>query len=360
MAETARRSPVIEYLVRAVTERIRSGEWPVGAPLPSIRKLAALFRASPRTVETALRLLAERQVLQHRPGCGYRVRQPLEQGCRVAVLHQDYGQNDRRPMLLEAIEAQLAAYGYPFEAFDLRAGAPDLGRITAEFGAVISARYTTEYEFHDRFAAAGLPHVVACRERQVAAPGSYVDHYEVMRDGMALLFGMGHRKIAFIIRDPELYFYPEALRAYREVQAELDLALPPEYEAVMKFGGKLGSFLCVRELLKLPEPPTALIAGRDFLCRGAYEACRAHGLTVGRDISLLGFDDIGWPEARHFLSTYHEPVDRLGRAAVDIMHDILLGGDPLQQRKVDCPLLMRQSVAPILRYLDDPPADVGD
>jgi DNA-binding LacI/PurR family transcriptional regulator len=351
--ERKRRSPVVDRLVKDISARIQDNEFGADAMLPSIRKLALEYAASPRTVETALHQMCESRTLMRVPHRGYKVPAGLEKERLVAVLHQDYGQMDPRPMITNAICDQLREYGYGYETFDIRVNPPDIDDIVANYSAVISARYTQEYDNHDRIVAGGIPHVIANRENDTPAPSSFVDRGKLLKSSVRMLYHMGHRKIAIIVRDADLYFYPKAIRAFREIVEELQLTFFEEYIAEMKFSNELGAYLCTRELLKQKEPPTAIVAGRDYQCSGIYQACVERGLVVGRDISVFGYDDIGWPEGRSFLTTYAEPCEKLGRTAVHILHDILSGReDVVLQREIEVPLLMRQTVAPILRYLE--------
>jgi DNA-binding LacI/PurR family transcriptional regulator len=79
-------------------------------------------------------------------------------------------------------------------------------------------------------------------------------------------------------------------------------------------------YLAARELLALPEPPTALVAGNNQLTVGVLSALHDLGLRVPADLSLVACDDVD-------LTRLHEPpidvIDRdpleLGRAAAALL-----------------------------------------
>lgn len=47
-----------------------------------------------------------------------------------------------------------------------------------------------------------------------------------------------------------------------------------------------------RELLRLTDPPTAILCGNDLQALGVYEAARRAGRRIPDDLSVVGFDDI--------------------------------------------------------------------
>jgi len=60
----------------------------------------------------------------------------------------------------------------------------------------------------------------------------------------------------------------------------------------------------LRGWLRRPLPATAMICGNDFCLQGALDALQDRGLSVGRDLSLVGYDNI---EERH-QPTVADPV----------------------------------------------------
>ena len=69
--------------------------------------------------------------------------------------------------------------------------------------------------------------------------------------------------------------------------------------------------------------PTALVCVSDVIALGAMAAARARGLTLGRDVAVVGFDDT--PTAAVVdppLTTVRQPIEECARLAVRL----LLGG----------------------------------
>ena len=75
-----------------------------------------------------------------------------------------------------------------------------------------------------------------------------------------------------------------------------------------------------RELLRLPDPPTAIVCGNDVVAFGALDAALSLGVRVPQDVSILGFDDIPMAAWEVFqLSTLRQPIGDMARAAARML-----------------------------------------
>ena len=102
----------------------------------------------------------------------------------------------------------------------------------------------------------------------------------------------------------------------------------------------------------MPERPTAIFAANDEMAVGALAAAAKHGLSVPRDLSVVGFDDTptaeaAWPR----LTTVHQPTAEMAEAAVEMLIDGF--GDErfrarVAARQLDYSLVQRDSAAPPL------------
>ena len=74
------------------------------------------------------------------------------------------------------------------------------------------------------------------------------------------------------------------------------------------------------------SPPDAVIANMDLRAMGVYRALYEAGLEPGRDVAVVGYDDI-WPAQMMHppLSTVHQPTAELGLAAAEVLLDTLEG-----------------------------------
>jgi len=135
-----------------------------------------------------------------------------------------------------------------------------------------------------------------------------------IRAGVEHLLQRGYRKIAFL---------GEKMTESRRVGFEQVMAeqgRPARYVAVGKERGELGGYLRMKELLGLEERPDAVFAGYDQMAVGAIHAIREAGLSVPKDIAVLGFDDVS--SARYVeggVSTVANPSEDMIAIAVNIL-----------------------------------------
>ncbi|MBK9944763.1 MAG: LacI family DNA-binding transcriptional regulator [Kouleothrix sp.] len=121
----------------------------------------------------------------------------------------------------------------------------------------------------------------------------------------------GHRRVAFLGM-PLDYSYAIHRRAgYERAMREFGLMLHPDYLTVA-LTNESDARLAMDQMLSLPEPPTAFVAGSDMLAIYAMSVAAKRGLLAGRDYAIVGFDDL--PLAAHTappLTTMQQPFDQV-------------------------------------------------
>jgi LacI family transcriptional regulator, galactose operon repressor len=167
-----------------------------------------------------------------------------------------------------------------------------------------------------RLTRSGLP----CVGVDVALSGPATEY--VMSDnpaGAAMavehLHGLGHRRIATITGLIETRPGADRLKGYRDALRAHGLAYRDEYVAYGDFYVESGQQAMTR-LLDLDEPPTAVVCASDLMALGAIRAVADRGLSVPRDVSIVGFGDIQL--AGHVqppLTTLRQDRARLGAEA---------------------------------------------
>lgn len=81
-----------------------------------------------------------------------------------------------------------------------------------------------------------------------------------------------------------------------------------------------GGYNAAKQLLSRRTPPDSIIAFNDFMAFGALQAIEEQGLTVGKDVALIGFDNILFSSLHNLNLTTITPENRsLAIKAVEII-----------------------------------------
>lgn len=194
-----------------------------------------------------------------------------------------------------------------------------------------------------------FPFVAFGRSPSLAAfPYVDMDGRQGIADAVAHLASLGHRRIAYIEPPDRLACTHDRRAGFREAMAAHGLTVDESLVLPGDFTPESGQENMVR-LLERADPPTAVLTPNDLAAIGAIRVARARGLAVGRDVSIVGFDDI--PLAAHWqppLTTIHQPTRQIG-AQVCRMLLALLSGEPVEALQVvlQPELRVRNSTGPV-------------
>ena len=126
------------------------------------------------------------------------------------------------------------------------------------------------------------------------------------------LVELGHRTIGFVSGPTRSM--PARLKAAGWAVALEEAGLRREAELVVHAPyGPAGGAAAMGRLLDGPQP-TAVICSSDLMALGAISEARRRGLTVPRDLSVVGFDDIPHGRVLHAGADHARPADRGDRA----------------------------------------------
>jgi len=160
------------------------------------------------------------------------------------------------------------------------------------------------------------------------------------------LIAKGHRRIALLGGPMEAHSWKDREAGYREAFEEAGL----EVDESLMIGSTMtreGGLEAVREILRHPEPPTAIFCYNDVIAFGAMVGLKEAGLNPGKDIAVVGFDDI--KEAATSipsLTTVSSSPQLIGTYAADLLHKRIEGLDMKSQRIILQPqIVVRDSSA---------------
>ncbi len=161
------------------------------------------------------------------------------------------------------------------------------------------------------------------------------------------LLRLGHRRIAVIAGPAQILCSRARLDGFRAAMDEAGVAIDPSLIRHGNFHVREG-IREGRELLRLPEPPTAIFAFNDLQALGVYQAAREARLHIPDDLSVVGFDDL--PIARWVgppLTTVRQPLREMAATATSLVVRLAAEEAPEQTRvELSTQLVVRESTAP--------------
>jgi LacI family transcriptional regulator len=174
-----------------------------------------------------------------------------------------------------------------------------------------------------------------------------VDNQKGAYLGTKCIIDCGHRRIGILAGFQRLSTMRERLAGFRQALEEHDISLPEEWvitSALSIEGGREA----MRQLLTLPECPTAVFLNNNLLALGALLALKELGLRCPEDVGLVGFDDHPWAAVSDPpLTVVRQPAEQVGRAAAEMLLALINDEQVAEPRVVlDCEVVARQSCCP--------------
>jgi LacI family xylobiose transport system transcriptional regulator len=129
------------------------------------------------------------------------------------------------------------------------------------------------------------------------------------------LIELGHRRIAIVGGPDGVMAATARLSGYRAALSAAGIAERPEYIRPGEFhhsdGMSQGTVL-----LTMDDRPTAIFASSDLQALGVYEAARSLGLSIPRDLSVVGYDDLKIAQwTGPALTTVRQPLSEMAEEA---------------------------------------------
>jgi len=190
----------------------------------------------------------------------------------------------------------------------------------------------------------GVPFVLVNRHAG-GHPSATCDDYLGGRLAAEHLLELGHEKPAVIAGEPFASTGIDRTAGFVDRYAEAGLAIKQEWVRHSHFDVQ-GGREAATQLLRDGSRPTAIFAVNDFAAIGALGPLREAGIQPGRDIALVGFNDI--PLAAELpvsLTSVHSEMNEMGRRAVDLLAE-RLAGRPTKSIRLAPWLVVRESSCP--------------
>lgn len=185
----------------------------------------------------------------------------------------------------------------------------------------------------------------------VAAPRVNIDNRLAARRATDYLIALGHRSIGIVAGRQALASGRDRLWGYRDALEEASIAVA---DALIGYGEYRfeEAYQATRRLMTLRDRPSALLICNESMMAAALQCLKDMDIRVGKDVSLVGFDDPGW--ASFFtpaMTTVRTPRKQVAELALDAL--LARIRDPASElaapveRLVPTELIVRESVVAV-------------
>ncbi|MGG2199875.1 LacI family DNA-binding transcriptional regulator [Paenibacillus validus] len=236
--------------------------------------------------------------------------------------------------LLNGVHQSLDKQGYTVilgATFDLNTNQDRLISTMLEYrvgGVIMSPISGSSQESIERLRKWGIP-VVLVGKMPANANFDYVSADYSLGAQMAVehLIRKGHRRISFLGGVTASSSWQARKQGYLNALNEAGL----EYDESLIITStvtKKGGFKAVQQLLQQPNPPTASFCYNDLVAFGVMAGLTQAGLKPGRDMAIVGFDNI--EESEMFtptLTTVSASPHLMGTYAANLLHQRIMGMD---------------------------------
>ncbi|MCL6591754.1 MAG: LacI family transcriptional regulator [Firmicutes bacterium] len=167
-------------------------------------------------------------------------------------------------------------------------------------------------------------------ERNLTGPGITSitsNNVDGATQAVEYLLKLGHRRIGCLTGNLAYQTAIERLEGYRATLQKYGLPVDEELIMVSNYQYS-GGYEKMKQLLALPDRPTALFACNDMMAFGAISAIKEAGLSVPEDISVVGYDDITFTSMVYPpLTTVRQPLFEMGALAAQGLIERINQGD---------------------------------
>lgn len=169
-----------------------------------------------------------------------------------------------------------------------------------------------------------------------------VDNIKGAREATEHLLKLGYGRVATITGPLNMIAGHDRYQGYQEGLERYNIPLRPELVAEGDFT-ETGGYMAMTQLLS--TKPDAVFVASDMMAVGALRALRGANLRVPQDVAIVGYDDM--PQASKTeppLTTVRQPIQKMGRLAVDALIEILRHpkNEP-EHLLIDTELIVRRS-----------------
>ena len=167
-----------------------------------------------------------------------------------------------------------------------------------------------------------------------------VDNFQGMYEAASFLLKSEHERIFFVNGPKGLSVSRQRLEGLRKAFEDSERDFDPSVVLNGSFD-EMSGYKLTKEILKRTIPDAVIYSG-DVMAFGGMLALREHGFRIGKDVSVIGFDDVPLSEIVG-LSSVHQPIEKVGS---EVARMILrkIEGKRVRSKVFKAKLVLRESV----------------
>jgi len=160
----------------------------------------------------------------------------------------------------------------------------------------------------------------------------------------------GHRDIGIIEGKPEFRTTFKRKQGFLNAHADAGIEFNEGYAMKGKYNLESG-YTAMQHFLDFEEKPTAVFCSNDEMALGAMKAIKQQGIIMPDEISIAGFDDMGFTAyLTPSLTTVLRPVEEMSKEGTQILLNKIEQDDveELGIINLDTELIIRDSIKKIV------------
>ncbi len=265
-------------------------------------------------------------------------------------------QNPIFPAFAEVVGGALAQQGFtPVLCTQTAGGVSEADYVELLLGQQVSgivfagghyAQRDASHGHYERLAGRNLPVVlINASIEELPFPAVSCDDEVAIEQAIGHLASLGHTTIGLVLGPIDHVPSERKLRAAQAMMQRLGLELGEQQ--VVRSAYSLESGQAAGNRL-LREGVTGIVCASDPLALGVIRAARRAGLRVPDDVSVVGYDDSAFMSCTEPpLTTVRQPIEPMGRAAIDLLVSQIHGGVvPQDELLFEPELVVRGSTGP--------------
>ncbi|MCR4734394.1 MAG: LacI family transcriptional regulator [Treponema sp.] len=147
----------------------------------------------------------------------------------------------------------------------------------------------------------------------------FSDNKKGMTELTEYVISKGHKRIA-MIHGENTSVTQDRKTVFLKVLADHGISIPETYFAQGLYHDPITSSEATNILLSLPEPPTCIFFPDDYSALGGIREINSRHLTLGKDISIVGYDGIMLTSMMlPPLTTYEQDGESIGKKMAELL-----------------------------------------